>query len=61
MKSEKRADEDRTHHERLHDLRTLLTAIITYTDLLLKMRKTKKRERIYQRSERKSLRLKVLD
>ena len=28
-----------------HDLRTPLTAIITYTDLLKKMRKTKKREK----------------
>lgn len=35
-----------------HDLRTPLTAIITYTDLL-KMRKTKKEKRIYQRSGKK--------
>lgn len=69
QKGFKKAVEEEVKNERMktelvtnvsHDLRTPLTAIITYTDLLKNEKDEEKRKEYIQVLERKSLRLKVL-
>lgn len=69
QKGFKKAVEEEVKNERMktelvtnvsHDLRTPLTAIITYTDLLKKETDEQKRKEYIEVLERKSLRLKVL-